>query len=98
MRRAARTDNNSAEIVMFYRSVGAQVLVLGGTLDLLVLFRQKVYLVDCKSKDGRLTRRQRELVDSGWPVHFPRSVEEALAVIGLTLHGYHRTGDDNAQS
>ena len=82
---ARRTDTTQQIIVSALRRVGAKVVILNGVIDLLVWFRGKLYLLDTKSRGGRLTKRQQQLVDDGLPVHFPTSVDEALAVIGVEV-------------
>ena len=52
MRRAARVDATQAEIVKALRSVGAKVWVIGLPLDLLVGYRGKTLLVECKVLEG----------------------------------------------
>ena len=87
MRRAARTDANQAEIVKALRRIGAAVEVIGKPLDLLVAFRGRTFLMDCKvrrppSEGGShgKTKEQQEFI-ARWPgeYHFPHSAEEAIA-------------------
>ncbi len=84
MRRAARVDSTQAAIVAALRGVGARVWVVGGAVDLVVWFRGKVTLIDCKSKGTRQTLTQKGMVADGWTIHFAHSVEEALHAIGAT--------------
>ncbi len=95
MRRAARVDDNQAEIVKALRSVGASVQSLAaagdGIPDLLVGFRRATYLLEVK--DGRKKPSARELTPDqiawhaewiGGPCVVVNSVGEALAAIGAT--------------
>jgi len=84
---ARNVDANQAEIVEALRGVGASVLVLNGIFDLLVGFRNRTFILDVKNPLGknRLTDRQEAEFEMwcGDVIAFPRSVEEALAAIGL---------------
>lgn len=55
MRRAARVDANQADIVKAMRKMGAGVTPLHrvgqGVSDLLVSFRQKWFVMECKAKN-----------------------------------------------
>jgi len=92
MRKYGRTDANQAEIVKALRKAGASVVSLAacgsGIPDLLVGFRQKTYLLECK--DGKQPPSARELTEdqrvfhAGWyggPLIVVNSVDEALAAI-----------------
>lgn len=85
MRKAARVDATQAAIVKALRKVGAAVEVIGKPLDLIVCFRGKTSLVECKTTSGRLTRYQVEFL-ARWPgdVHIVQSPEAAVAaVVGM---------------
>ena len=87
MRQAARVDANQAEIVDALRRVGAFVWIcsrLGdGFPDLFVVFREQVYLLECKSPGGRLTgAEQRFIAACPARVHVVRNADEALRAIG----------------
>jgi hypothetical protein len=67
VRRAARTDANQQAIVDALRAAGASVEVIGKPVDLLVGYRGRNLLVECK--DGQktpgnrpLTKAQREFI------------------------------------
>lgn len=79
---AAKVDTTQAPIVAALRGVGALVWPVNKELDLVVQFRGKTYVMDCKTAKGGLTDEQKKMVDAGWIVAFPRSVDEALTVIG----------------
>lgn len=95
MRRAAKVDDNQAEIVDALRTVGASVQSLAavgvGVPDLLVGFRLNTYLLEVK--DGKKPPSKRELTEdqilwhidwTGGPCVVVTSVGEALAAIGAT--------------
>lgn len=88
--RAKNVDKNQAEIVHALRQVGATVVLMHeageGIPDLLVGYRGETYLVEIKSKSGKLNERQ-QLWHSLWtgkPVRIVRSIEEALSAIRCT--------------
>ena len=72
MRRAAKVDGNQAEIVSALRQVGAEVQSLAsvgqGVPDLLVGFRSRNFLLECKQakakgqRMGTTTEAQDELI------------------------------------
>jgi len=86
--RAARTDANQKEIVVALRKAGATVhhlhTVGGGCPDLVVGYQGVNYLMEIKTKTGKLTPREQEFFDlwAGRCV-VVRSAERALNVIGL---------------
>lgn len=72
------------------RAAGAKVFDLkgcGGLPDLLVVHRGKAWPLEVKTKTGKLTADQMrvfaEFAAAGLPVVIVRSVEDALAVIGV---------------
>ena len=79
-----RRDANEPEIVEALEAVGAKVLRLDD-VDLLVAFRDKLYLLEVKTPQGRLNKKQaaffREWAGYVWIVRTP---EQALALIGAT--------------
>ena len=83
MRRAARVDENQPAIVEALRKVGAEVTHLhplgGGISDLLVSFRQRWWILECKSENGELNVDQRRWIGrQKAPVYLVRSAEEAV--------------------
>jgi hypothetical protein len=80
-----RADSTQAAIVQALRAIGAYVDVIGDPVDLLVGFRGKTYLAECKTEDGKLTESQRLFVAAwrGAPVQVWRSVAEAIEGVGL---------------
>lgn len=85
-RYAAKRDKTESAIIIALRSVGATVVPISaaGVADLLVGFRDTTYLVECKSKRGKLTPAQVEFVErwNGSPVVIARTEDEALRGIG----------------
>lgn len=83
-------DKNQNEIVQALRQVGATVILLHeageGIPDLLIGYRRETYLMEVKSKTGKLNERQIEWHSEwrGYPVSVARTVEDALAFIGVT--------------
>lgn len=92
MRRDARVDANQAEIVEALRQVGAVVFdthaLGGGFLDIAVLFRGAVHLIEIKMPGGKLTPAEQEFHDA-WGnspfVHIVYSMEDALEAIGVEI-------------
>jgi len=85
-----RIDNNHAEIRAALEREGATV-VPDGPLDLVVGFRGANYLLEVKTAKGKLRASQEGFIRR-WKgqVHVVRTVEDALAVIGLGDHGLQR--------
>lgn len=93
MRRAARVDDNQAEIVKALRQVGAKVQSLApignGCPDLLVAFRQVNFLFEVK--DGSKPPSARKLTPdeaawiAGWgaPVFVVNSAVEAVGILSM---------------
>ena len=84
-RYAAKRDQTEPEILRALARVGADYVCLD-VIDLLVLFRGQLFLLECKTpspgrKAGERTRSQNRLVERGWPVHFVTTAERALAVL-----------------
>lgn len=77
-RYANKRDANEPEIVWTLQSLGCIVHRLDKPVDLLVLFRSRVFLVEVKTKKGKLTAEQQAFADF-WPIHVIRSVDEAWA-------------------
>lgn len=82
MRRAARRDEPETEIVKALRKAGCLVLYCHHP-DLIVFFRGRVHLLECKRRSGKLTESQEKLIRDGWPLHIVRTTEEAFAAMGL---------------
>ena len=86
MRRAAKTDNNQKSIVEGLRALGATVQplhVLGqGCPDILVGYQGKNYLMEIKTKRGKLTPDE-ENWHWEWrgTVHVVKTFDEATDVL-----------------
>lgn len=80
---ATKRDGNESEILRALHRVGADYILLDA-FDVLVLFRGRLTMLECKTKRGRATRNQDVLVQRGWPLVFVRSADEALSAIGAT--------------
>ena len=82
MRRRARVDRNSVEIVRTLRQLGFLVFdcsrVGQGWPDLAVCRGGVVQLVELKTPTGKLTPDQVRFMDAGWPVKVIRNVDECL--------------------
>ena len=84
---ARKRDQNEPAIVRTLKQVGALVIRISekGAPDLLVLFRQRIYLLEVKSRLGKATLAQAEKTQEGWPVHTVRNERDALEVLGLYM-------------
>ena len=84
---AKKVDANQAQIVEALRAAGASVTDLSrfgqGVPDLLVGYNRRVYLLEVKSADGKLTPAE-ERWQNEWRGQSAvvRTVEQALYVIG----------------
>ena len=81
---AAKRDATEHAILDALSDVGAQYLLLTA-IDVLVLFRGKLMLLECKSPGGRRTETQDDLVSRGWPVRFVETPAEAWRAIGAEV-------------
>jgi hypothetical protein len=95
VRRAARVDENQAEIVAALRAAGASVWILGLPVDLLVGYAGTTALIECKSltgkrnpKPARYTQLQKDFMLSwdGGPVATVTDVEGAMRVLQTILN------------
>lgn len=89
-RRAARRDGNEGAIIEALKAAGATVYPISakGVPDLLVSFRGSTYLLETKSKGGKLTADQQDFFESwdGGALAIVRSVNGALRAIGAIDH------------
>lgn len=74
----AKRDANESGIIAALEALGCVVYRLDTPVDLLVLYRGAVHLVEVKTKRGTLTKGQ-SLFAENWPIHILRSVDDALA-------------------
>lgn len=85
-RHAAKRDKNESEIIDALKAVGAQVYPLSakGVPDLLVAYRGSTFLLETKSKGGKLTADQQVFFEAwdGGVLAIVRSVDDALYIIG----------------
>lgn len=85
MRLKAKRDKTEQEIVITLEAAGYGVIRIsqGGLLDLLVCKDGKAWLVECKSKGGKLTPKQQAFI-AMWdscPVIVAKSASEVLEKI-----------------
>ena len=80
---SARRDANERGVIQALHRVGARVLKMDA-VDLLVLFRGKLFMLDVKTEHGTLTANQKQLIGESWPVNIVYTAEEALKAIGAT--------------
>ena len=78
---ATRRDATEPLILRALQAAGADYILLD-PFDVLVLFRGRLVMLECKTATGRKTRNQEILVERGWPVQFVRTPDEALQAIG----------------
>ena len=80
----AKRDHNELEIVNALRAIGASVAHLSskGIPDLLVSFRNKLYLMEVKKPKGKLTPDQIKFHKS-WKgeIYIVRTVQEAIEIL-----------------
>lgn len=84
---AAKRDSNETQIVNALQAVGAVVYRISspGMADLVVAWRGNVFLLECKTKKGKLTETQQAMrCDWDEYIHIVRDIETALHVIGAT--------------
>ena len=82
---AAKRDSNEKEIIQALTGIGAAVqkLSIPGHADLVVGFRGNTYLIECKTKRGKLTPTQIEMrAIWGDYIEIARDVETALRIVG----------------
>lgn len=85
-RRDARTDANQPEILEALRKAGAWAYYIKVPFDLLVGFRGRLYLMECKVGKRKLNEKQaevmKELMFRGVVPAIVRTPEDALRSIG----------------
>src|SRR3990167_7103533 len=93
MRRIARVDRNQAQITAALRKIGASVQPIHtvgmGVPDLLIGFRSKNYLMECKAGKEKLTQMEADWM-AGWKGQccVVRSPEEAILTVAGTQDGF----------
>ena len=90
MRRAARVDENQAEIVAALRAIGASVWIIGIPVDICAGYRGRTTLIEIKTLTGKRnpkpnkhTELQREFMRTwqGGPVATVTDVEGAIRAV-----------------
>ncbi len=79
-----RRDSTEPLICRALANAGADYIRLDA-FDLLVLYRGRLSMLDCKRAKGRRTRNQEILVQRGWPLRFVVTPDEALKAIGADI-------------
>jgi hypothetical protein len=87
MRLRGRVDKLQSEIVLGLRTAGVKVAITSnignGFPDLLVKFRGTLYLMEIKSKGGKLTQDERDFFDEWQDVTTViYSLDDALKAVG----------------
>jgi len=86
---ARKPDANQADIISALEKVGALVedmsLMGGGFPDLVVGYKRCLFLLEVKTLHGKLNSLQKPFHKKwmGYNIHVVRSVQDALAVIGV---------------
>lgn len=83
MRRASRVDATQREIVRALERAGCLVWFIERPCDLLAVRAGRVFLIECKSRLGSLTKAQERALAAGWPIHVCWSADDALRAVGL---------------
>jgi hypothetical protein len=90
MRRAARVDANQTAIVTALRQAGARVWIIGLPVDLLVGFRGKLTLMECKDGSKSPSRQAKTALQAkffeDWadmPISLVDGPEAALRHLGV---------------
>jgi hypothetical protein len=78
-----KRDESEPEIVAALREAGCFVQLLDRPCDLLVGFRGRTHLVECKTGKGKVTDDQRAFRDAwrGSPVETVRTPDEAIELV-----------------
>ena len=82
-RRAARIDSTAKDLTTLARRLGADVMLVNGTVDALIHFRGRVHVVDFKSKGGTLTPDQAKWVAKGFPIKFVSDEQQLKDLLGV---------------
>lgn len=80
-RHNAKRDANEGQIIAALEAMGCQVYRMDRPVDLLILHRGVLHLVEVKTKRGTLTKDQK-LFAEWWPIHILRSVDDAITLFG----------------
>lgn len=84
-RHAKARDLAERPIIKALRDIGASVELMDRPVDLLVGYRGQTILMEVKTDKAKLTEDQKEFMAEwkGGPVYTVRSVEQALACVGV---------------
>lgn len=90
MRRAARVDNNQADIVKALRRIGVQVEIIKKPVDLLICHRGVTSVAEVKNPDADSPRLTKDQVDfiARWPgkiYSFTSPTQAVAEVLGKEL-------------
>lgn len=91
---ATKRDATEPSILRALHRVGADYIRLD-PFDVLVLFRGRLTMLECKVATGRPTRNQDVLIQRGWPIVFVRTPDEALTAIGAVGVADQASPDDS---
>ena len=84
-RYAASTDLNQKDIVDALKAIGCGVEVIGRPVDLLVGYRKRCYLIECKREGYKPRKDQKAQQDwiRDWPgqVRICTTAEEAIRLV-----------------
>ncbi len=90
-RYARRVDTNQRDIIAVLEKVGCAVTVMSragdGFTDLFITRAGIHYILECKSRWGKLTQPQIDFHAKHQPVHIVRNEIEALEAVGLIGYG-----------
>lgn len=78
--RVNRPDTGSKELIAYAKKLGFDYEHMGGSIDGVLAWGDKVTLVEWKSKGGTLTPTQQRLVARGFPVRFVSRPEQIDAL------------------
>jgi hypothetical protein len=79
--RVNRVDTGSHALIEQAEALGAQYLSIGGVIDGILFFKGITLLVDWKGPKTPLTKKQQELKELGWPIHFIRNTDELIELL-----------------
>lgn len=88
MRRAAKRDISEPAIVQALEQSGATVFRLDRPVDLLIGYRGRTYIAECKTGRGKLNANQVAFIEAwkGNTVPVLRTVEDAVDFINERAH------------
>lgn len=78
----ARRDENEGEIIAALEHAGCRVK-RGSWVDLVAQRGSGTFLIEVKTRGGKLTGLQKALIASGWKIYVVSSVDDALRAVGV---------------